>query len=158
MLEQDRDLGMCVSARDHFIGVANGDISMAIRELDDALDEGFILMHNRAFYKLHRAKNKWLGEDVYAQRVEAEWDALAPEEKKAIESGAKGYGKYGMFDSVSRIEVPLALTVAVRLLSKEFNLDDYTREKLSDPEMVKRITQRFPLIQENDIAEALEPT
>ncbi len=144
------------NAKQHFMAVASGDIPAAIRYLDGALDEGFILMHRRAYGKLSDAKNKFLGRDTHQEQINAEWDALTPDQQKAIESDPKGYGKFGMFDSVSRKEVPLALTVAAKLLSKQFNVDQYCRKLLSDPEMVQRITTRFPLITAEDIQEALK--
>lgn len=153
-MEQDQTL-TTICAKDHFMAVADGNIPAAIMELEDALDEAFILMHRRAFYKLNGARNKWLGIDVYAQQIEAEWDALTSEQQKAIESSGNGYGKYGMFDSISRQEVPLALIVAAKLLSPEFEISAHKREKFN-PEMVERIVQRFPLIKEADIAKALE--
>lgn len=112
------------------------------QDLCKGIEGAELLMHARDFHNAAKAIAPYLGRDLLAEQVSAEFTTLPPEEQERLKK--EGLGKYGIFDLVSKPEVALGLNLVASQISSAFTLSDRYRGALNDPKQVEKITQRFP--------------
>ncbi|HEU4838646.1 MAG TPA: hypothetical protein VFS88_04455 [Micavibrio sp.] len=125
-------------------------INIDRKELKEGIEGSATAMHTREFYAAANAARKYLGTDTLFQEVSAEFAALPQTEKDAMKEKGR-YGRYGVFDLYSKLEVQHALCVVAREAFADFELSDRQIAALKDPDTAAKITKRFPEITQQRI-------
>jgi hypothetical protein len=126
----------------------------ALKKIEEAISAAAFPMHNRDYLRAADAISLHLGRDTLAEERQREFDALPEGQQEDIITSGQ-LGKYGLFHLASRPEVPVALTVAARNAFPNYEIPAHHKKALQDPEMMQKVTARFPAITTEKIQRAL---
>ncbi len=122
--------------------------------LQEGISGSLIAMHHRDYCAAADAVAKFLQPDLLAERLGPEYESLPADIREEMDR-KRNYGIYGLFNQVSKPEVPVALYVIGRTQFPNFKLNEYFATQLRDSEIVRAMIERFPVITPEKIAAAL---